>query len=78
MSGGYFNYDQYTIEHTAEDIDKLIRKNRKGPRIYNADTIKHFVVAARTLRRASKMVGCIDLLISGDTNEGNAWDNWPK
>lgn len=78
MSGGFFSYYQYHIDHVANDIEQLIVDNystelnewgdRKG-RNYSEETMDQFRVALMLLRTAYIYAHRIDWLVSGDDSE---------
>lgn len=87
MSGGYFGYDQFILEHIASEIDELIEKNDSkeedsfGNRIgreYPPDIIEKFDETRRILRRARAMVQRIDLLVSWDDGEDSFRRRWEE
>lgn len=81
MSGGHFNYIQFQILDTVEDIDRLIQdNNKKDEYLYSTDyspaTIEKFVKAKEMLRLAAMMVERIDYLVSGDDGEDSFHRRW--
>lgn len=78
MSGGHFDYKQYTISMIADEIEYLIRSNddeslnewgRDGPRGYAPETIAEFEKGLRVLREAFIYAQRIDWLVSADDSE---------
>lgn len=85
MSGGYFDYKQFGIEHIAKEIDELIKDNDdKTPnewgvpigRGYSQETIERFKEAAHNLRRAAEMAQRVDWLVSSDDSEKKFHERW--
>lgn len=78
MSGGFFSYYQYHIDHVANDIEQLLvdnystEKNEWGDpkgRNYSEETMDQFRVALMLLRAAYVYAHRIDWLVSGDDSE---------
>ena len=87
MSGGHFDYVQYQFNEVAEEIDRLIKINRKGGLMDSGDyydydfsdaTMTRFREAAHTVRLAQQMVQRIDWLVSGDDGEEAFHKRWKK
>ncbi len=85
MSGGHFNYDQYSIGQIADEIEHLIEINDSeetdayGDRIgysFPQDIIEKFKEAVQTLRTAQVMAQRIDWLVSGDDGEESFLRRW--
>lgn len=78
MSGGHFDYKQYTMDFIIDDIERIIAGNddetlteygcRKG-RGYSQETIQRFGEAIKMLRLAQIYTHRIDWLLSGDDSE---------
>jgi len=66
MSGGYFNYKQYTIYDTVDALNNLANSNKKG---YPETILKYFRHAARQLKDGAEMLEAIDYFVSDDTGE---------
>ena len=64
MSGGFFNYKQYELEHIADDIEELIRDGD-----YSKETIEKFKLTVALLRTTKAYVHRIDWLVSCDDSE---------
>lgn len=66
MSGGRFGYLQDRMAGVADDVEDYARGEgeRLGP-----ETLARIRQAAATLRRAARMVHCVDRLASGDYGE---------
>ena len=85
MSGGYFDFKQYQIEHIAVAIDEVIEANdhetlnewgqRRGNG-YPPEIIEKFREAAHTLRQAAEMAQRVDWLLSGDDGESSFLRRW--
>lgn len=78
MSGGHFNYQQYTINQIASQIEHAIyindstELNEFGDRIgrgYSPEVIARFRTAVRMLQIAFVYTHRIDWLLSGDDGE---------
>jgi intergrase/recombinase len=78
MSGGFFEYKQYSVESIASDLKEVIIKNNdKTPdewgstvgRRYDKKTVKEFQKAWRILNQAAIYSQRIDWLLSGDDCE---------
>lgn len=83
MSGGHFDYKQYTCENIADEIDRLIASNGKPNENgfvheYPLDIIERFKEAAHTLRQAGEMAQRVDWLVSGDDGEDSFRKRWEK
>ena len=78
MSGGTFDYVQYRMDQTIDDIEDIIFYNddktlndwgdTKG-RGYTEETIQEFKLGVWYLRQALTYTHEIDYLLSGDTGE---------
>lgn len=84
MSGGYFDYKQYSIGCIAEDVEELILKNRDETldeygdtvgHFYSDETIEKFQKGLQFLRVARIYAQRIDWLVSGDDGEENFHQN---
>lgn len=78
MSGGHFNYGQYTIQQIADDVDQIIHdndnkeKNQYGDTIgynFSPETIEEFKRGLLILRQAYIYAQRIDWLVSCDDGE---------
>lgn len=74
MSGGHFEYSNYTLDRIADDIEVAIENNDKPDEWgythdYPLEIIEIFRLATMDLRRLSKIVHHIDYLLSGDYGE---------
>jgi hypothetical protein len=76
MSGGHFDYKQYTIQMIADEVDYLIESNGKPyseeyeyVREYSEETIDQFKKAYLILKLAYVYTHRIDWLVSGDDGE---------
>ena len=82
MSGGHFDYAQYTLEAIADEIRNLIAQNGStslNPEAkYSAETIAKFLEADKTLRLAAVMAQRIDWLVSGDDGEESFHERWDE
>jgi ribulose kinase len=85
MSGGHFNYDQFSMGQIADEIEHLIEINNSeetdayGDKIgysFPQGIIKKFKEAVQTLRIAQVMVQRIDWLVSGDDSEESFLRRW--
>lgn len=64
MSGGYFDYSEYSLLDILEKINKLIEENN-----YSLPTINKFKEIAVKLESIHYFVQDIDYLVCGDTSE---------
>ena len=64
MSGGYFNYKQYTIYDTVDALNNLANKKD-----YSKTILKYFRHAARQLKDGAEMLEAIDYFVCDDTSE---------
>ncbi len=78
MSGGHFDYQQYTLSDLADQIHQLILSNHSNEadewggvkgRHYPEHIIEEFKQAEKLLKRAVIFVNRIDYLVSGDDGE---------
>lgn len=85
MSGGYFDYNHYMLEHIASSISNLIKINNSekldsaGYPVschYPPDIIAKFDETRKILRLAAAMVQRIDWLVSGDDGEDSFRERW--
>lgn len=88
MSGGYFDYVQYEIDDTADNIAAYIRRcegtdNKDTTNYhynyrpeYKQETIEKFKECENTLRRAAAMLQRVDWLASGDDSEESFHHRW--
>lgn len=77
MSGGHYEYNQWTMSGLVNDIWNDYHKLKLTGE-YSEATLARMNEATRTLSRAAKMVHQLDLLLSGDTDENDMADNWPR
>jgi len=66
MSGGAFDYQQYSIKTIAEEIEQIIEHNSYK---FPDDIIEEFKTGVDILRKAHVYAQRIDWLISGDDGE---------
>lgn len=70
MSGGKFNYKQYSIEYIIDEIEQIIRFNNAVDYYqYSDNTIKEFKTGIEFLKTAAVYAQRIDWLVSGDDSE---------
>jgi len=74
MSGGHFDYKQYTIDYIADEIESVIARNdpeEEDERGYhfNDQTLAELKRAVNLLRQAAIYAQRIDWLVSGDDAE---------
>jgi len=78
MSGGHFNYGQYTIQQIADEVEQIIldnnktEKNQYGDTIgynFSPETIEEFKRGLLILRQAYVYAQRIDWLVSCDDGE---------
>ena len=65
MSGGEFDYIQYTIDGTADKLESIILVNDE----YSSATIDQFRIGLHHLRLAAIYLHRIDYLVSCDDSE---------
>ena len=87
MSGGHFEYKQYTINSIVQSIDSIIENNddesldELGYKIgygYSPATIEKFKTAVYILKKAAIMAQRVDWLVSGDDGEDSFHSRWEK
>ena len=83
MSGGYFNYGGISL--AADEVEEVLRLAESGrPNEYGSvydypePILECFRECVLALRRADRMMRCIDLLYSGDYGPESFMENWPK
>ena len=70
MSGGKFDYKQYSIDYIVDEIDQIIRTNKEKEWYqYSDETINEFKKGIELLRKAAVYAQRIDWLVSGDDGE---------
>lgn len=78
MSGGHFDYKQYTIQYIADEVEHIIYSNESqevnewGERVsydFSVETIEEFKKALYYLKMAQIYTQRIDFLVSGDDGE---------
>lgn len=74
MSGGHFDYSQFTIESLARDVELEIENNNVPDEYghkngYGDDTLERMREAAWALKLAAIYLNRVDYLISGDDSE---------
>lgn len=78
MSGGHFNYTQYTISEIADEVEQLILTNDSDEKNewgevkgyhFSPETIEEFKKGLVILRQAYEYAQRIDWLVSGDDSE---------
>ena len=74
MSGGHFDYKQYTIDYIADEVESIIARNE--PDFENSwaykfsdETIAELRQGVYILRQAAIYAQRIDWLVSGDDGE---------
>mgnify|MGYP001164617681 CR=1 FL=1 len=88
MSGGYFDYVQYSLENTIEVFDDFVKnKLGGGYHKYSEDAVKEILTGLSHLEFAATYLHRIDWLLSGDDGEetflkrleedlDNLWEKW--
>ena len=77
MSGGAFNYEEFKIQHIAEQVDFEIQNNDlPDPHYgqangYSKETLYYMQYTRDTLLHSHKMTKHLDYLLSGDTGEAS-------
>lgn len=70
MSGGRFNYDQYTISRIADEVEGFILANDEEEGYgFTPETIKEFKKGLLVLRQAFVYAQRIDWLVSCDDGQ---------
>lgn len=78
MSGGHFDYKQYSIDHIAETVKKVIEANNSTEkdewgypigRNYSNNVINELKKGLEILESAAIYANRIDWLLSGDDGE---------
>lgn len=70
MSGGHFDYVQYTIDQVADNLEQIIN-NSQEYYPYSSATIAEFRTGLLLLRQAAIYLHRIDYLISCDDCESS-------
>jgi len=83
MSGGHFDYQQFAMKNTADDVRKLIHDNATEDEwgfanFFTPDTIAKFERAVEAIDLAADMLHEIDWLVCGDTCEDSFAKRWPE
>lgn len=81
MSGGEFDYKQYHFHDIAEQIDLIIRDNKKKDEYgfcygFSDEILKMFREARDTAYRAYLMINRVDYLVSSDDGEQSFVARW--
>lgn len=81
MSGGHFDYQQYTFNSIADEIEYLIKTNNDEDefgfsRKYSKETLDKFSQAIETIRKAGIMAQRIDWLVSSDDSQDSFHERW--
>jgi hypothetical protein len=76
MSGGHFDYKQYSLDFIADSVEQLIIDNGKtdewGDRNnFSKETLAEFQVGIKLIKKAAIYAQRIDWLVSGDDGEDN-------
>jgi hypothetical protein len=69
MSGGHFDYTQYSISDIADEIENVIALNEDRDYPYTPETIEQFEKAVQVLRVAKIYAQRIDWLLSCDDSQ---------
>ena len=70
MSGGKFDYKQYSIDYIVDEIDQIIRTNEEKEWYqYSNNTINEFKKGIELHKKAAVYAQRIDWLVSGDDGE---------
>jgi hypothetical protein len=85
MSGGHFDYIQYTIDRVADDLGGYIQWAESGelneygykPE-YSKATLDKFRECMKTLRLGAAMLQRVDWLVSGDDGEDSFHHRWEE
>lgn len=81
MSGGHFDYREFSLEVIADQIAELIENNNTPDEWgyandYSDETIRLFKETADMLRKLAYRVHRIDYLVSGDDGEETFLEKW--
>ena len=69
MSGGYFDYNQYSMISIVENLNRRIKENPNSDWQLAASTLVEFAKVADELEILYEKVRVIDYLLSGDSGE---------
>lgn len=69
MSGGHFDYRQYSLNEIAEQLDNLVNRRDEDFYRFSDKTVGDMVKTANSLRLAAIYLQRIDWLVSGDDSE---------
>ena len=69
MSGGHFDYKQYSISDIADEIENVIALNDDRDYPYAPKTIEQFEKAVKALRVAHIYAQRVDWLLSSDDGQ---------
>jgi hypothetical protein len=69
MSGGHFEYKQYSISDIADEIENVIALNDDRDYPYTPKTIAEFEKAVKALRVAKIYAQRVDWLLSSDDGQ---------
>jgi hypothetical protein len=69
MSGGHFDYKQYSIGDIADEIENVIALNDDRYCPYTPETIEQFEKAVQVLRVAKIYAQRVDWLLSADDGQ---------
>lgn len=70
MSGGKFDYKQYSLDYIADEIDQIVRTNQEIEWYhYSEETINEFRKGIELIKQAAVYAQRIDWLVSGDDGE---------
>jgi hypothetical protein len=69
MSGGHFEYKQYSISDIADEIENVIALNDDRDYPYTPKTIAEFAKAVKALRVAKIYAQRVDWLLSSDDGQ---------
>ncbi len=74
MSGGSFDYNQFSMQDIVDQIERVVTNNRREDdwgysTSFSGDTIREFKKGMQAIEIASMYLHRIDWLISGDDGE---------
>lgn len=74
MSGGHFDYKQYTIDYIADEVESIIARNEpyhenSWAYHFSDETVAELKKGLNLLRQAAIYTQRIDWLVSGDDGE---------
>lgn len=78
MSGGAFDYAQYTMGNIASQIEEMLASDDDYYKTLSDETKAKFKEAVLMLKKSEAMVQRIDWLVSGDDGEETFHRRWTE